>query len=77
MMTSPMKDVSRVEFMELLRSIADDEEVADNIITGTNLSVVQYTRGQLLIAQAIYTKPINLEGIKVITDYQIRKDGKT
>jgi hypothetical protein len=76
MMTSPMKDVTRVEFFTLVRQLIDDESIMENMVSGTNLSVVQYVRGDFVLAQAIYTKPMNLSGIKVVTDYQIRKDGK-
>lgn len=66
-----MRNVSRESFVAFLKSNPDLE---DKPFLGTTIAGMQYLdcNGQV-VAQAIYNKPVQLPGIKVIPSYQIRE----
>jgi hypothetical protein len=75
----PFVDVSREEFYTFVSSTLNREDVQETIVQGTNICAMQLIihtedEGDVVLAQAIYTKPINLIGVKVLTYYQLRKE---
>jgi hypothetical protein len=65
-------NVTRDTFVQFIR---DNPDLTDKPFVGTTIAGMQYldSNGRV-VAQAIYSKPVQLPGIKVIPSYTITKE---